>query len=391
MKKKLPRRREGRKGNLDSDFKIRENYWISFAILAAWRLKGVLFKMSNSYYKLNFSLKEDVKMSTQKQAVLWAVFVVAIALCVPVLSIAGSLEPGATPAPTMKTLDQIPPTWNQMLQGSGRWGGGFPGATVFMDKETGLVWTGSTAGVGMNWDDAIKYCTNINYGGRKGWRLPAIEELTSLLDGEALPDEISSNLAGPWVWSATTTVADSDQAWIMAFADGNAHNFDKTYDQVGVMCVRGGKSEPVPAMNVPPSWSQTLNEKRFKLVLGGAAVIDKETGLVWEKSPSTATNNWADAMNTCRSKAVGNRKGWRLPTVEELASLADPTAANPSLPSGHPFSTVQSSGYWSASTSVSNNTGAWVVSFLNGSVDGLDKASSIYVWCVRGGQGVDPQ
>src|SRR3954467_14198402 len=35
---------------------------------------------------------------------------------------------------------------------------------------------------------------------------------------------------------------------------------------------------------IPPAWSQTLPAaERFQLVLGGAGVLDKETGLVWEK------------------------------------------------------------------------------------------------------------
>ncbi|MEB2308821.1 MAG: hypothetical protein OZ917_05905 [Candidatus Brocadiaceae bacterium] len=40
-----------------------------------------------------------------------------------------------------------------------------------------------------------------------------------------------------------------------------------------------------------PAWSTKIKKasKRFQLVLDGAAVFDKETGLVWEKSPDTET------------------------------------------------------------------------------------------------------
>ena len=35
---------------------------------------------------------------------------------------------------------------------------------------------------------------------------------------------------------------------------------------------------------IPPSWYQKLSaSKRFSVVLDGAAVLDKETGLVWKK------------------------------------------------------------------------------------------------------------
>jgi hypothetical protein len=101
------------------------------------------------------------------------------------------------------------------------------------------------------------------------------------------------------------------------------------------------------------------------------------------------------AQYYCTTLTVGNRKGWRLPTIQDLSSLIDPMVApGPTLPSGHPFSNVQSLPpyYWSATTSAFGSTFAWVVSFNNGLVDnGLTKDSGLFVWCVRGGQGVDPQ
>src|SRR5688572_1502638 len=92
---------------------------------------------------------------------------------------------------------------------------------------------------------------------------------------------------------------------------------------------------------IPPAWSQTLPAaERFVLVMGGAGVLDKETGLVWEQSPDATTKStWEVAQVVCNLKAVGNRKGWRVPSVNELASLLDPSnpAGNPDLPVGHPF------------------------------------------------------
>ena len=161
---------------------------------------------------------------------------------------------------------------------------------------------------------------------------------------------------------------------------------------------------PAPTMKtldeIPPTWSQILpaddgdsvgcGSSRFDCVLGGAAVLDKETGLVWEQSPDTTTRTWLDAISShCYTNEVGDRKGWRLPTVEELASLVDTAQSSPSLPSGHPFSNVQSSWYWSATTNAGNTTVAWVVHFSGGSVGGGFKTSNGSVWCVRGGQGHD--
>ena len=141
-----------------------------------------------------------------------------------------------------------------------------------------------------------------------------------------------------------------------------------------------------------PSWGKKITDasKRFETVLDGAAVLDKETGLVWEKSPDTTTRTWVNAIIDVYTKEVGGRKGWRLPTVEELASLVDTTQSNPALPSGHPFTNVQSNFYWSSTTFVNGPGYAWFVSFSNGSV-GIDdgKGFDFYVWCVRGGHGHD--
>lgn len=144
---------------------------------------------------------------------------------------------------------------------------------------------------------------------------------------------------------------------------------------------------------IPPTWSQILPDaQRFQLVLGDAAVLDKETGLVWEKSPGTRNMTWQGAMSQCQNKTMGNRKGWRMPTVEELASLVDPSVSSPgpTLPNGHPFIyNVQSITYWSATTTVGDTTYAWAVVFSNGGVFGFDKTDNGYVWCVRGGQAYD--
>lgn len=144
----------------------------------------------------------------------------------------------------------------------------------------------------------------------------------------------------------------------------------------------------------PSSWSEKITKasQRFKTVLGGAAVLDKETGLVWEKSPDTTGRTWNDAVAYAYKKNVGGRKGWRLPTVEELASLVDPKRSNPALPSGHPFTKVQLSNYYWSSTTNTDYTGyAWFVFFNDGGVYFGNKSSECYVWCVRGGHGYDGQ
>ena len=124
-----------------------------------------------------------------------------------------------------------------------------------------------------------------------------------------------------------------------------------------------------------PSWDQTLPANTRFIVLtnmNSEAVLDRETGLVWEKSPSTSTFSWQGAQIQCNQLTVGNRKGWRLPTNQELASLVDPSVSAPTLPAGHPFINVQSSGSWSATTNAFDTTFAWGVNFYYGTVANID-------------------
>lgn len=159
--------------------------------------------------------------------------------------------------------------------------------------------------------------------------------------------------------------------------------------------LRAGDLEPSgvpgPTMKtlnqIPPTWSQILPAaQRFELVMNDEAVLDKETGLVWARATPAPQMDWMSAMLHCQNLNIGGRKGWRLPTVEELASLVDVTRSNPTLPVGHPFLNVPSSYYWSSTTCADNSVYAWYVGFYNGYVGYLVKSSNLYVRAVRGGQ-----
>ncbi len=137
-----------------------------------------------------------------------------------------------------------------------------------------------------------------------------------------------------------------------------------------------------------PPWYNKMNTGRFKLVLDAEAVLDLETGLVWQKiSDYSNRRNWYEALDYCSNLEIGGRKGWRLPTVDELETLVDSTH-NPALPEGHPFTGNElSSRYWSSTPCANNTDFAWQVSFSSGHVSNGDKSNgSYYVRAVRSGQ-----
>ena len=75
-----------------------------------------------------------------------------------------------------------------------------------------------------------------------------------------------------------------------------------------------------------PSWDQKLTTNRFVILANwnNEAVLDRETGVVWQRSPITFDNDLSYAAWTCHLASTGGRRGWRLPRAEELASLLEP-------------------------------------------------------------------
>jgi hypothetical protein len=143
-------------------------------------------------------------------------------------------------------------------------------------------------------------------------------------------------------------------------------------------------------------WDQNLPAAQRFVILAAFnndAVLDKNTGLVWEKSPATTANPWGLARSTCLNKNVGGQKGWRLPAIAELTSLINPSvpSSGPALPPGHPFTNVLSLTYWSASTVTDNPANGWTVNFVSSdAVSNLNqKTDTFRLWCVRGGMNAD--
>lgn len=136
-----------------------------------------------------------------------------------------------------------------------------------------------------------------------------------------------------------------------------------------------------------PTWSQKLPaSERFELVLDDEAVLDKETGLVWARDGYLiGARNWQSATNYCYWVIIGGRKGWRLPTVEELESLVEYTQGVQGLPNGHPFTNVQSAYYWSSTTHEADSSMAYGMRVIDGASNLSGKNNSYYMLPVRGG------
>ena len=145
-------------------------------------------------------------------------------------------------------------------------------------------------------------------------------------------------------------------------------------------------------------WDKKIDQASSRFIVlsdfNEEAVLDLETGLVWERSSLTNPETWQSAVELCYEKKIGERMGWRLPTFEELSSLVDGSVKvngeSATLPPGHPFNMVPQT-YWTITSEISDPAKALEVNFIYGTLSRSGKGAIHYVWCVRSGHGYDPR
>lgn len=125
------------------------------------------------------------------------------------------------------------------------------------------------------------------------WRVPTIEELTSLIDysrhDPALPEGCPINLNPTYYWSSTPAVNYTNSAWRMDFYDGYVV-VDGKSSSYCVRCVRQGSLHEVIR---PVDYTDS---HRFKDM--GDGFLDRKTGLVWQRNEDAPkeTMTWDEAM-----------------------------------------------------------------------------------------------
>lgn len=85
-------------------------------------------------------------------------------------------------------------------------------------------------------------------------------------------------------------------------------------------------------------------------------VIDRKTGLAWQRRVDEARVSWDDAHARCRALEVGGEAAgtWRVPTRDELLTILDGDTEHPALGGKIDW-------YWSSTRSENVESAAWVV------------------------------
>jgi len=124
---------------------------------------------------------------------------------------------------------------------------------VVTDAVTGLVWQGCAVGLTgddclsgsvsrTNWQAALTYCEELDWGGRTDWYLPNVTELASIVDGSRRNPAIDPEAfpaAPSYSWSSSSYAGSSSLAWRVSFSLGYVSFGDKSFTGY-VRCVRVG-------------------------------------------------------------------------------------------------------------------------------------------------------
>ena len=343
---------------------------------------------------------------------------------------------------------------------------------VVTDLTTGLIWQKKSDYKG-NWENALKYCEELDYAGRTDWRLPNKNEAASLLnlDKSEAPYSDLPDIPVDGFWSSTT-FRESSHSWL---ADSYSGRVFYTYkdEEFSALCVTSGNGvelsnpcDPNPCGSVanstgecnqlsetlyscgcndgyywweaekkcidkkpltlgsictgqiscideyssPIDCQQMTNSNYYgqdaqyaswgvcepqsftvETVTGEKIVVDNNTSLIWQRSPSYETYHWIEAQIYCTdlniSGYAGFDTGWRVPTPQELHTIVDNEKYDPVINSN--FTNIKKYGCWWTSREYRGNIEgdeAYRFEYYSGKIVPTTKEDNCYVLCVHGSE-----
>jgi len=198
---------------------------------------------------------------------------------------------------------------------------------IVKDTSTGLEWkVGPDKGT--DWNEARSWVQSLNLDGG-GWRLPTIVELKGLYKKGAGSRNMTPLLktTGWGAWSSETE--GPSIAWAFSFSTTGLRVWAprSLSDLTRVFSVRSrddGSSSEKLGGKVKPKYtseptSNVIKRDGIYVQYANGIVKDTKTGLEWKAGPDMDTN-WDQARSWVQSLNLDGG-GWRMPTMDEVASL----------------------------------------------------------------------
>ena len=249
------------------------------------------------------------------------------------------------------------------------------------DNNTRLVWQKVDGGE-MTYENAVVYCDSLTLAGYTDWRLPTGIELFSINNHGKLNPAIDTayftqTLADYW-WTSEKRCDDSTKIWVVNAGGGiGAHPKTET--------VSAGGTKRFQVRAVRDAITTTFNVPHFT-DNGNGTIRDNYTGLVWQKTQSSTTMTWEQALAYANTFSLAGKTDWRLPNVKELQSLNNVNLKKPSIDTNY-FKNIlsDSANYWSSTTMFNSPMIAWDFNVYYGIISYDTKTINQNVLLVRGG------
>lgn len=225
---------------------------------------------------------------------------------------------------------------------------------IVIDNNTGFQWQrtlpeiyegctagGTIKGEQCEWQEATDYCENLVYGGYDDWRLPAVEELETIIDHGKRDPSVDTvyfpDIGTPYnfYWTSTSGIYSSSSFYINFFLGKTGMN-----STAAAICVRG---ESFP--------QHTFIEKT---VNGGIIVTDLSTNLQWAKEYKINLS-WKESLEYCENLYYAGYSDWRLPNINELKTLLNRERSEPASN----FPDIRIGFLWSSSSRFNGGSEAW--------------------------------
>lgn len=243
------------------------------------------------------------------------------------------------------------------------------------DNITGLIWQRKLPSEGCansseegfticTKQEAADYCSNLNYAGFNDWRLPTPAEFATIKSFGSVPAvntekfPLPTNANEKFFWTAYSVIAESGKSWAVDFHKGETISLD---EQTGlnrfsyVRCVRGEEL-------TKPDF-KTYNENEDVIVYDDINNL-KWTQIIIDDKGEAKELSWEEALKECEDLEYAGETDWRLPNINELASIIDYSRY---LPASE-FPGISPVIFWSSTSYVGSYTTAWVADISSGTV-----------------------
>lgn len=206
------------------------------------------------------------------------------------------------------------------------------GTGAVRDDVTCLVWEKENPNEPGTWQHNFERCAALaasGFAGYDDWRLPTRIEMASITDvtlgSTGYPDVFGVTsgyyVTGSFWYKTILTDADStpdnetDMVWGYGTNGFTSNAIVRSNTNNVSRCVRGGgagEDASEYAVEPPDHYSVAAGE-----------VTDHYTGLVWQQGFSPSLLTFAESKDYCAALTLGTVGGWRVPTLNELATTVN--------------------------------------------------------------------